>query len=140
MQNYARLIGLDVGTKRTGIAQTDLLKTIASPVGTFPPNEVINELIRIVEKSPVEGFVIGWPLDTDGNEGTATDMVNKFITKLENQFPDIPIYKMDERFTSNNAKQVMLQSGISKKKRREKDRVDRIAAALILQSYLDTNH
>lgn len=139
MQNYARLIGIDVGTKRVGIAQTDLLKTIASPVGTFPPDDVLNELIRIAEKSPVEGFVIGWPLDPRGNEGAATDMVNKFIAKLEKQFPGIPIHKIDERFTSNNARQVMLESGISKKKRREKERVDRIAAALILQSYLDTN-
>ncbi len=139
MQNYARLIGIDVGTKRVGIAQTDLLKTIASPVGTFPPDDVLNELIRIVEKSPVEGFVIGWPLDPRGDEGAATDMVIKFIAKLENQFPDIPIHKIDERFTSSKARQVMLESGISKKKRREKERVDRIAAALILQSYLDTN-
>lgn len=139
MQEYARLIGIDVGKKRVGIARTDLLKTIASPVGTFPPHKVIPELKNISQKDTIEKFVIGWPLSTQGEEGSATQMVEKFIKKLRNAFPDIEIVKVDERYTSNKARELMIEAGVPKKKRQEKGRVDRIAAAIILQNYLDTN-
>tara|TARA_R100000908_G_scaffold59748_1_gene36434 strand:+ start:35237 stop:35659 length:423 start_codon:yes stop_codon:yes gene_type:complete len=139
LQDYARLIGIDVGKKRVGIAQTDLLKTIASPVGTFPPKEVFSELKTITENEPVELFIVGWPLTTKGEEGAATQMVTKFIKKLEKAFPDIDIVKVDERYTSNKAKELMIEAGVPKKKRQDKGRVDRIAAAIILQNYLDTN-
>lgn len=138
MQSYARLIGIDVGKKRCGLAQTDLLKTIASPVGTFSPDEIIQEISRIVGESPVEGFIIGWPLTPNGEEGSATQMVQEFINRLKKIYKDIPIIKIDERYTSNQANDLMLEIGIPKKKRRQKERVDRIAAALILQSYLDS--
>jgi putative Holliday junction resolvase len=137
VQNYARLIGIDVGLKRVGLAQTDLLKTIASPVGTYSPSDVFEEVDRIVEGSPVEAFIIGWPLTPNGDEGPATKMVQRFIAKLEKAHPNIPIIKVDERYTSNKAKDLMLEIGVPKKKRRQKERVDRIAAALILQRYLD---
>ncbi len=139
MQNFARLIGIDVGKKRYGLAQTDLLKTIASPVGTFSPDEIIDKISQIVEESPVEGFIVGWPLTPNGEEGDATQMVQEFINRLKKLHNDIPVIKIDERYTSNQAKDVMLKIGIPKKKRREKERVDRIAAALILQTYLDSN-
>jgi len=136
--NYARLVGIDVGTKRCGLAKTDLLKTIASPVGTFSPEEIIIEISRIVEESQVEGFVVGWPLTPNGEEGKATKMVQEFINRLKNLYPSIPVTKIDERYTSNNAKDLMLEIGVPKKKRKQKSRVDRIAAALILQNYLDS--
>lgn len=139
MQEYARLIGIDVGKKRVGIAQTDLLQTIASPVGTFSPEKVFTEIGNIVENSPVKKFVVGWPLSLSGEEGSATQMVEKFIQKLQNKFPDIDIIKIDERYTSSRAKDMMLEAGLPQKKRREKGRVDRIAAAIILQNYLDSN-
>lgn len=138
MQQYARLIGIDVGKKRIGIAQTDLLKTIASPVGTFSPDEVFQTLIDLVNESSVEAFVVGWPLDPEGREGSATQMVSQFIKKLQARFPEIPIHKIDERYTSTRAKEIMREIGIPKMKRREKERVDRIAAAVILQHYLDS--
>ena len=138
MQNYARLIGIDVGRKRCGLAQTDLLQTIASPVGTFSPDEIIKKISHIVEESHVEAFILGWPLRPNGEEGTATQMVQEFINRLKNLYPEIPIHKVDERYTSNQAKDVMLEIGIPQKKRRKKERVDRIAAALILQSFLDS--
>ncbi|MEO9884311.1 MAG: Holliday junction resolvase RuvX [Balneola sp.] len=138
MPIYARLIGIDVGKKRCGLAQTDLLKTIASPVGTFSPDEIILEIAHIVEKSQVEGFVVGWPLTAAGEEGNATVMVQEFINRLKNLYPFIPVIKIDERYTSNRAKELMFEIGIPKKKRKQKERVDRIAAALILQSYLDS--
>ncbi|MFP8487489.1 Holliday junction resolvase RuvX [Gracilimonas sp. Q87] len=139
MQDYARLIGIDVGKKRIGIAQTDLLQTIASPVGTFSPENVFTEIGNIVKQAPVKKFVIGWPLSLSGDEGSATQMVEKFIRKLEKKFPDIEIIKIDERYTSSRARDIMLEVGVPKKKRQEKGRVDRIAAAIILQNYLDTN-
>lgn len=139
MQEYARLIGIDVGKKRIGIAQTDLLKTIAAPVGTFSPDNVLDEIKNITENAPVEKFVVGWPLSLEGEEGTATKMVNDFIKKLRHSFPDIEIAKVDERYTSTQARSLMIEARIPKKKRQEKGRVDRIAAAIILQNYLDSN-
>jgi putative Holliday junction resolvase len=140
VQNYARLIGIDVGKKRCGLAQTDLLQTIASPVGTFSPDEIIDKITHIVEESQVEGFVIGWPLMPNGEEGEATRMVQEFINRLKNLYPDIPVFKIDERYTSNQALDVMIEIGVPQKKRRKKERVDRIAAALILQTYLESKH
>lgn len=140
MQNYARLIGIDVGKKRCGLAQTDLLQTIASPVGTFSPDEIIDKIAHIVEESQVEGFVIGWPLMPNGKEGEATRMVQEFINRLKNLYPEIPVFKIDERYTSNQALDVMIEIGVPQKKRRKKERVDRIAAALILQAYLESKH
>ncbi|HET8865915.1 MAG TPA: Holliday junction resolvase RuvX [Gracilimonas sp.] len=139
MQEYARLIGIDVGKKRVGIAQTDLLKTIATPVGTFSPEKVFSELKAITEQAPVEKFVVGWPLSLSGEEGSATQMVDDFIKKLSQSFPNIEIAKVDERYTSTQALSLMVEAGIPKKKRKEKGRVDRIAAAIILQNYLDSN-
>lgn len=139
MQEYARLIGIDVGKKRVGLAQTDLLKTIATPVGTFPPEEVMDEIRGIMEQAPVEKIIIGWPLSLQGDEGTATQMVDDFIKKIHHSFPDLEVVKVDERYTSTQARDMMVEAGIPKKKRQEKGRVDRIAAAIILQNYLDTN-
>lgn len=139
MHNYARLIGIDVGKKRVGIAQTDLLKTIASTVGTFSPEEAIEQIGKMTDKDNIEKFVVGWPLSLDGEEGSATQMVQKFIKKIHKAFPDIDIVKVDERYTSNQAREIMIKTGTPKKKRREKGRVDQIAAAIILQNYLDTN-
>ena len=138
MQEYSRLVGIDVGTKRIGVAQTDLLQTIASPVGTFSPEQIIQELKNIATQAPIAGFVVGWPLNAAGEEGRATEMVTQFVNRIAKIFPSIPIFKVDERFTSNKAKEVMILAGVPKKKRREKQRVDRIAAALILQQYLDS--
>lgn len=139
MQEYARLIGIDVGKKRVGIAQTDLLKTIASPVGTFPPDQALQEVRNIADKAPLEKIVVGWPLSLSGEEGEATQMVTDFIEELRHSFPDIEIAKVDERYTSTQARGLMIEAGVPKKKRQEKGRVDRIAAAIILQNYLDSN-
>ncbi|MDR9416960.1 MAG: Holliday junction resolvase RuvX [Gracilimonas sp.] len=139
MQEYSRLIGIDVGKKRVGIAQTDLLKTIASPVGTFSAHEVVSHLKKITENEPIEKFIVGWPLSTKGEEGAATEMVEKFIKKLKTAFPNIEIIKVDERYTSSKAMELMVEAGVPKQKRKDKGRIDRIAAAIILQNYLDTN-
>ncbi|MGB0345898.1 MAG: Holliday junction resolvase RuvX [Balneolaceae bacterium] len=139
MQSYSRLVGIDVGSKRIGIAQTDLLQTIATPVGTYPPNQVYIELEKIAQQSTIDAFIVGWPLTTSGELGKATHRVNSFIGELKKHFPDIDIIKVDERYTSNKAMEVMIKSGVPKKKRQQKERVDQIAAALILERYLEQN-
>lgn len=93
----------------------------------------------MVKESPIGGFIVGWPLTPKGDEGKATQMVQSFIDKLSKQHPSIPIHKVDERYTSNKAMQVMIEAGVKQKKRREKERVDQIAAALILQDFLSHN-
>lgn len=139
MPNYARIIGIDVGKKKCGLAQTDLLQTIATPIGTYSPDETIEKIKHLLNENPIERFVVGWPFQPDGTEGKATQMVQEYINRLSNNFENIPVSKVDERYTSNRAKEVMLEIGVPKKKRRQKERVDRIAAALILQNYLDSN-
>lgn len=140
MQNYSRLVGIDVGTKRIGIAQTDLLKTFASPVGTYAPNKVFEALRSISNESKIDAFIVGWPLTTSGEEGIATERVRSFMGELKKAFPTIKIITVDERYTSNQAFDVMIKAGTPKKKRREKERVDRIAAALILERYLEQKY
>ncbi len=140
MQIYSRLVGIDVGTKRIGIAQTDLLKTFANPVGTFPPNQVFTEIQKIAEQSTIDAFIVGWPLTTSGEQGKATDRVSSFIGNLKKRYPEIKVIKVDERYTSNQAKELMVKAGVPKMKRREKERVDQIAAALILERYLEQNY
>lgn len=138
MSEYGRIIGIDVGTKCTGLARTDLLRTSANPIGTYDSQQVFDELERLIynKNEKVIKLVVGWPLTPDGNEGNATERVEKFITKLRARFPNIDIEKMDERYTSKEAVQAMIEAGVPKMKRREKERIDQAAAAIILQKYL----
>lgn len=137
MTEYGRIVGIDVGTKWIGLARTDLLRTVANPVGTFGPATVFDELKKLVRQERVEKFVIGWPLTPNGDEGRATRMVERFITELKKHFPDMQIEKIDERYTSKEAVQAMYEAGVPKMKRRESDRINRAAAAIILQKYLE---
>lgn len=140
MQEYSRLVGIDVGKKRVGIAQTDLLKTFANPVGTYSPDQVLDRIGEIVSQSNVQAFIVGWPLQPDGKEGEATAMVQAFIDRLASAFPNIPVHKVDERNSSNEAVGLMVNAGVKRKKRQQKESVDRIAAAVILQRYLEEYH
>lgn len=137
MAQYGRIVGIDVGTKWIGLARTDLLRTVANPIGTFSSEEVFDKLRELVEREQVVKFVVGWPLTPNGTEGQAVKMVEQFITKLTRLFPDIEIAKVDERYTSKEAVQAMVEAGVPKMKRRESDRINRAAAAIILQKYLE---
>lgn len=137
MSRYSRLIGIDVGTKWVGLARTDLLRMVANPIGTYPPEEAIQKLKKLVETEQVEKLVIGWPLTPEGGEGRAIKMVERFITRLRLVLPEIEIAKFDERYTSKEAVAAMVESGVPKMKRRDSDRVNQAAAAIILQKYLD---
>ncbi len=129
---------MDVGSKRVGLARTDLLRTNANPVGTFTPNESVEEIERQIQsEGPVLAIVVGWPLTPQGDPTNATELVVNYINRLKNKFKGVKIYKMDERYTSRQAMKIMVESGVPKMKRRRKGRVDQAAAALILQQFLE---
>jgi len=132
-----RIIGIDVGNKRIGLAQSDLLGMLASPIGTFTRGEIFKKLHDLTDREPIETFVIGWPLTLAGMEGDAIHMVKSFIGEVKKEFPGIEIIRYDERFTSVMAQKAILSSGASKKKRQNKGLVDAVAASLLLQDYLD---
>jgi putative Holliday junction resolvase len=137
-QDYTRYLGIDVGRKRIGLARTDLLRIAANPVGTFNPETIWDAIARQTKDGKVSLFVVGWPLMPSGDEGEATEMVQAFINRLVKLYPDIPIVKVDERYTSQKARQHLVEAGVSKKERERKERIDQAAAAVILQYYLET--
>jgi len=128
-----------VGTRRIGLARTDLLRTSANPAGTYSPKEVFSELEILTRDNPVLAFVVGWPLSTSGEFTASTQMVERFIHKLKKKFPGIPVYKVDERYSSKKAVAKMIEAGVPMKKRSQKGRIDQAAAALLLQHFLESN-
>ncbi|NJX15744.1 Holliday junction resolvase RuvX [Tamlana crocina] len=132
----ARILALDFGTKRTGIAVTDELQIIASGLTTVNTKELLSFLKDYLSKEQVELFLIGEPKQMDNTESESEKYIKPFIEKLQKEFPKIPIQRVDERFTSKMAVQTMIDSGLKKKQRQNKALVDEISATLILQSYL----
>ncbi len=135
-----RILAIDFGLKRTGIAVTDPLKIIASGLTTVPTQEVLAFLEKYCAEEPVECFVVGLPLYPYGNPAQIAAQADAFAKRLGKLFPDKPVFRQDERNTSNEAKRIILQSGAKKQKRRDKALVDKIAAALILEQYMQENH
>ncbi len=135
-----RIVGIDYGLKRCGIAVTDPLKIIASGLVTVPTAELESFLIRYLKEEDVESFVVGLPLHRDGNPAQIADQVDAFVLKLQNMFPQKTVFRQDERNTSNQAKKIILASGAKKQKRRDKALVDKVAAALILEQYMHEHH
>lgn len=135
-----RILAIDYGSKRTGIAVTDPLKIIASGLTTIPTAELMDFLEKYCSQEEVEGFVVGLPMHADGNPAQIAPQVDLFVKKLQEKFPDRPIARQDERYTSVDAQRLILQSGIKKQKRRDKALVDKIAAALILEQYMEANY
>ncbi len=135
-ETMARILALDFGTKRTGIAVTDELQIIASGLTTVNTKELLSFLKDYLSKEQVELFLIGEPKQMDNTESESEKYIKPFIEKLQKEFPEIPIKREDERFTSKMAVQTMIDSGLKKKQRQNKALVDEISATLILQSYL----
>ena len=135
----ARIISIDYGLKRTGIAVTDPYQIIATGLTTVHSKELIPFLKDYFEKEPVELIIIGEPKNWDDSDTHATPLVEKCIKDLQKNFPAIPIKKVDERYTSKMAKDAMLEMGMKKKDRRNKALVDEIAATIMLQEYLRAN-
>jgi putative Holliday junction resolvase len=132
----SRILCIDYGKKRTGIAVTDPLQIIATGLTTVDSDELISFLKKYFQHEEVESIVIGEPKNLDDSDTHATPLVHAIIKKLEKEFPKIPIKKVDERFTSKMAKQAMIEMGMKKKDRRNKRTVDEIAATIMLQEYM----
>lgn len=132
----ARILGIDYGTKRTGLSATDPLQIIVSGVDTIPTSEIFDYLKTYLKTEEVEKIVVGEPFYPDGNPAQIHHLVIGFSRKLQKRYPEIEVVLHDERFTSEAAKSVIFNSGAKQKKRRDKGLVDKISAVLILQDYL----
>ena len=135
-----RIIGIDYGRKRVGVAVSDPLGIFASALDTVPAAKIIDYLKNYAGTSgPVARFVVGYPMNMDNTPSEAAADVEIFLKNLAKAFPDIPVSLEDERFTSVLAHRAMIEGGMKAKDRRKKESVDRISAAIILQGYLDRN-
>lgn len=132
-----RLVGIDYGKKRVGVAVSDPLMIFASPLETVPTANIINYLKTYTSKEEVEKFVVGYPVNMDNRPSEAAQYVDIFLKQLKKAFPQIPVELEDERFTSVLAFQSLIDSGVKKMDRRDKSAVDKVSAALILQTYMD---
>lgn len=134
----ARILCIDYGGKRTGLAVTDPLQIIASALTTIESKTLIPFLKDYFQRESVELILIGEPKNWDDSDTHATPLVEKCIKELNKHFPAIPVKKVDERYTSKLASQAMVQMGMKKKDRQKKGNVDQIAATIMLQEYLQT--
>lgn len=133
-----RLLAIDFGLKRTGLAVTDALQIIANGLDTVPTHTLLDFLGAYFLKEPVDKVIIGMPKNLDSTDTDSTHGVRVLIKHFKKKFPNMPIIEHDERFTSQLAMQAMISGGMSKKDRREKGAVDRVAATIILQSYMES--
>ncbi|MBP9882354.1 MAG: Holliday junction resolvase RuvX [Chitinophagales bacterium] len=133
----ARILALDYGLKRTGIAITDPLQIIATSLETIQTPELFDYLKKYFLREKVECLVVGEPRNLNNTRVGISDEIDRFILRFVQEFPAIPVKRIDERFTSKIAQQTILAAGKNKKARRDKSIVDRISAVIILQSYLE---
>lgn len=131
-----RIVAIDYGTKRVGLATTDPLQMIASPLGTVHSKDVINFLKEYDANEQIEALVVGMPKNLQNEDTNATIHVKQFVVLLKKTFPEKKIHLIDERFTSKMALQTMIAGGTKKKDRAKKENIDKISATIILQSYL----
>eukprot|EP00456_Euglypha_rotunda_P092266 TRINITY_DN97156_c0_g2_i1.p1 TRINITY_DN97156_c0_g2~~TRINITY_DN97156_c0_g2_i1.p1 ORF type:complete len:138 (+),score=18.86 TRINITY_DN97156_c0_g2_i1:532-945(+) len=132
----ARILCIDYGGKRTGLAVTDPLQIIATALTTIDTKELIPFLKKYFQEEPVELILIGEPLNLDDTATHATPLVKAAIARLRKEFPSIPLQTVDERYTSKLASRAMVEMGMKKKDRRVKGNVDMVAATMMLQEYL----
>ncbi|MBO8466149.1 MAG: Holliday junction resolvase RuvX [Bacteroidetes bacterium] len=132
-----RIIGIDYGRKRVGVAVSDPLGIFASALDTVQSAKIIDYLKSFSEKENISLFVVGYPVNMDGTPSEAAMDVDVFLKRLEKAFPSVPVVKEDERFTSVLAHRAMIDGGMKASGRKDKSSVDRISAAIILQGYMD---
>ena len=135
-----RIIAIDYGTKRIGIAATDPLKIIASGLQTVPNKEIFDFLKDYLDREEVETIVVGEPQRSDGSLSPIQNKINDFVKKLKKLYPEIEITTFNEQFSSQRAKEIIRMSGAKRKKRRDKALVDTVSASVILQDYMEENH
>lgn len=138
--SHKRIIGIDFGTKRIGVAVSDPLRMFAQPLGTFDMEGLVKVLSRVREAEGIELIVVGYPLSDTGAENHMTGVIDRFVAEIREAFPGIPVETFDEHRSSRTAMKILAASGSSRKKRNEKGRLDTAAACLILQGYLDSHH
>lgn len=131
-----RILSIDYGTKKTGIAVTDPLQIIVNGLDTVLTKDLEDFLLRYTKEEEVEEIIIGYPTHPDGNPAQLASQIDTLAERLKKKFPDIKILLHDERYTSKEAKRIISKSGLPQKKRRNKALVDKISAVLILQDYL----
>lgn len=134
-----RIVALDYGKKRTGIAVTDELQLIASGLTTVATHDLLNFLKKYVAEEKVTMLVVGEPKQMDNTPSESESLITPFLDRLKKAFPELPIEREDERFTSKMAVRTMIDSGLKKKQRRDKALIDEISATIILQAYLNRN-
>ena len=132
----ARILGIDYGRKRTGVAVTDPLQIVAGALGTVPTHTLEQFITDYVAHEPVELIVVGLPMQLNGQPSESMRYITPFVNRLKKILPNIPVVMYDERFTSTIAHQAMIDGGMKKSDRRDKARVDSIAATIILNDYL----
>ena len=133
----SKIVALDFGLKRIGVAITDDLNIIASALDTVSSQNIVPFLKKIIENNDIKTIVVGQPRQKDYSPSFVEKEILKFIDVLKNKFPNVSLERYDERYTSLMAKKVIIQSGVSKSKRKDKFLVDKISASIILQSYLE---
>ncbi|MFC4477609.1 Holliday junction resolvase RuvX [Flavobacterium chungangensis] len=133
-----RILSIDYGQKRTGIAVTDEMQIIASGLTTIPTHTLIDFLKDYFAKEKVEAVLIGEPKQMNGLPSESASVINGFVTHFSNIFPDMKVIRVDERFTSKMAFQTMIDSGLNKKQRQNKGLIDEISATILLQDYLSS--
>lgn len=133
-----RIIAIDYGRKRTGLAASDTLQMIANGLATVPSGQVVQYLSDYVRKEPVDTFVVGLPKQMNNEPSENMKYVEAFVTHLKRTIPNIPVVYYDERFTSVLAHRAMIDGGLKKKKRQDKGLVDEISAVIILQAYMES--
>lgn len=138
MQIMGRIMAIDYGKKRTGIAVTDTMQIIATGLTTVPTHELITFILNYIKEEPVERIIIGMPKQMNNEESENAKRVKPFANTLKKQLPDIPVEFVDERFTSVLAHRTMLEAGLKKKDRQNKALVDEVSATIILQSYMES--
>jgi len=132
-----RLLAIDYGKKRTGIAVTDTLQLIANGLTTVPTHELLAFILDYVSREPVERILVGLPKQMNNEASENMKRIEPFVRSLQKKLPDIPVEYVDERFTSVLAHRAMLDAGLKKKDRQNKALVDEISATIILQSYME---
>ncbi len=135
-----RLLAIDYGSKRTGIAVTDPLQIIATALDTVRTHDLLEFLKSYAQKEVIETFIVGMPRRLENTESENAARVKVFIKQLQKIFPDVPVLTHDERFTSSMALQSMIAGGSKKSDRREKGNIDKISATIILQSYMENRN
>ena len=137
MADMGRLLAIDYGRKRTGIAVTDTLQLIANGLTTVPTHELLSFILDYVSKEPVERILVGLPKQMNNEASENMQRIEPFVRSLKKRLPDMPVEYVDERFTSVLAHRTMLEAGLKKKDRQKKAKVDEISDNIILQSYLE---